>query len=394
MWSLTCVPTNVYNTLYKFKPVFRCVQARHFSVFCWLLMALILDHGKGRLKDLCGYLPPKLRYWTLMRMVRSGQWDADVLVTQMSQDVLNWLPAPEDGIIHLSADKTRKDKCGRKHPLGLVNRDSAHSPYHFGFEMVLLIASWDRYRMPLRLAVMDPKVKGHQNILFRHMLETVHLPSWVGEVVVSGDAGFAANPTLKLIEKKGWTYVFAMARNRKLTNGKYVSDLMRHLPKSAYRRRATYKPDGRRCDYWVFEKRATLHNLGDVTIVLSKQRRNAGPNQVRLFVTNLQDVKASTVLGLYAWRWGVEVTIKELKGGLHLGRMQVTRDADRVARSVALSVCAYLLLIRLYGGDKESGQPWSLFRLKQRFHADLMREEIDRTERKWKRKLKRYEDAA
>jgi hypothetical protein len=394
MWSLTCVPTNVYNTLYKFKPVFRCVQARHFSVFCWLLMALILDHGKGRLKDLCGYLPPKLRYWTLMRMVRSGQWDADVLVTQMSQDVLNWLPAPEDGIIHLSADKTRKDKCGRKHPLGLVNRDSAHSPYHFGFEMVLLIASWDRYRMPLRLAVMDPKVKGHQNILFRHMLETVHLPSWVGEVVVSGDAGFAANPTLKLIEKKGWTYVFAMARNRKLTNGKYVSDLMRHLPKSAYRRRATYKPDGRRCDYWVFEKRATLHNLGDVTIVLSKKRRNAGPNQVRLFVTNLQDVKASTVLGLYAWRWGVEVTIKELKGGLHLGRMQVTRDADRVARSVALSVCAYLLLVRLYGGDKESGQPWSLFRLKQRFHADLMREEIDRTERKWKRKLKRYEDAA
>jgi DDE family transposase len=111
-------------------------------------------------------------------------------------------------------------------------------------------------------------------------------------------------------------------------------------------------------------------------------------------VTNLQGVKASTVLSLYAWRWGVEVTIKELKGGLHLGRMQVTRDADRVARSVALSVCAYLLLIRLYGRQEASRQPWSLFRLKQRFHADLMREEIDRAERKWKRKLKQYADAA
>ena len=110
MWSLTCVPTNVYNTLYKFKPVFRCVQAHHFSVFCWLLIALILDNGKGRLKDLCGYLPPKLRYWTLMRMVRSGQWDAKVLVDEMSRDVLNWLPAPADGVIHLRADKTRKDK--------------------------------------------------------------------------------------------------------------------------------------------------------------------------------------------------------------------------------------------------------------------------------------------
>jgi hypothetical protein len=394
MWTLTCIPVNVYHALYKFKPVFRCTQARHFWVFCWLLMALILDNGKGRLKDLCRYLPPKLRYWTLMRMVRSGQWDASVLVSEMSRDVLNWLPAPADGVIHFNADKTRKDKCGRQHPLGLVTRDSKHSPYCFGFEMVVLIASWDRYRIPIDLKVMDPKIKGHQNILFRQMLETVHLPSWVRQVVVSGDAGFAANPTLKLIEKKGWTYVFAMARNRKFTNGKYVSDLMRHLPKSSYRRRATYKPDGRRCDYWVFQKRATLHNLGDVTIVLSKKRRNAGPNQVRLFVTNLKDVTASTVLSLYAWRWGVEVTIKELKGGLHLGQMQVTRDADRVARSVALSVCAYLLLIRLYGRDEALEQPWSLFRLKERFQADLMREEIDRTERKWKRKLKQYEDAA
>jgi hypothetical protein len=74
--------------------------------------------------------------------------------------------------------------------------------------------------------------------------------------------------------------------------------------------------------------------------------------------------------------------------------MQVTREADRVARSVALSVCAYLLLIRLYGRDEETGQPWSLFRFKQRFHADVVREEIDRTERKWKRKLKQYADAA
>lgn len=394
MWFLTCVPVNVYNVLYKFKPVFRCVQARHFWVFCWVLIALILDNGKGTLKELCGYLPPKLRYWTLMRMVRSGQWDADVLVDQMSRDVLNWLPAPADGVIHLSADKTRKDKRGRKHPLGLVTRESSHSPYNFGFEMVLLIASWNHYRIPIAIAVMDPKVKGHQNILFRQMLETVHLPSWVRQVIVAGDAGFAANETFKLIEQKGWTYVFAMARSRKFTNGKYVSDLMRYLPKSCYSRRAIHKPDGRRCDYWVFQKRVTLHNLGDVTIVLSKKRRNAGPKQVRLFATKLEGVKASTILSLYAWRWGVEVTIKELKGGLHLGQMQVTRDADRVARSVALSVCAYLLLVRLYGRDEASGQPWSLFRLKQRFHADLMRDQMDRTDRKWQRKLKQYEDAA
>ena len=170
-------------------------------------MALILDHGKGKRKDLCGYFPPKkLKDWTLMRMVRSGQWDNNVLIDEMSRDVLNWLPAPADGVIHLSADKTRKDKRSRKHPLGLVNRDSKHSPYHFGLEMVLLIASWAPFRIPIRLAVIAPQIKGHQNILFRQMLETVALPSWVREVMVSGDAAFAANPTLKLIDKQGWTY--------------------------------------------------------------------------------------------------------------------------------------------------------------------------------------------
>jgi hypothetical protein len=52
------------------------------------------------------------------------------------------------------------------------------------------------------------------------------------------------------------------------------------------------------------------------------------------------------------------------------------------------------LLVRLYGQDEEPGQPWSLFRLKQCFRADVMREELDQTERNWKRKLKQYEDAA
>ena len=32
--------------------------------------------------------------------------------------------------------------------------------------------------------------------------------------------------------------------------------------------------------------------------------------------------------------------------------MQVTKEAERVTRSVALSVLAYLLLVRLYGYDE------------------------------------------
>jgi hypothetical protein len=218
------------------------------------------------------------------------------------------------------------------------------------------------------------------------MLRDFTPPSWVRDIVVLGDAGYPANPTLKLIQELGWTYVFAMPRTRKFTNGKYVRDRVQHLPKALYRRRATYKPDGRRQDDWVLMRHAELHQLGDVTIVLSNKRRNLGPKRVKIIVTNLLDVSASAVISQYAVRWQVEIVIKELKGGLRMGRMQVSQDADRVERSVVLPVCAYLLLVHLYGRDQATRQGWSLFQLKQCFTEGVLQDQVNRVEQKWQRK--------
>jgi hypothetical protein len=394
MWRCTCLPRTAYDFLYPFKPLFRCAQARHFVIFCWLLVAIIRDPGAGTLKGLCPYLPPHLSYWALIRMLRSGKWDAQAVLSGMSKRVLRSLPPPADGKLYLIGDTTHKPKRGRQHPLGLVTRQRESSPYTFGFNMVVLVASWGQFRIPIALAPIDPKRKGHQNILFRQMLREFEPPSWVREVVVLADAGFPANPTLKLIQDLGWAYVFAMPRTRKFTNGKHIRDLVQHLPKSQYRRRATYKPDGRRQDYWVFMRHAELHQLGDVTIVLSKKRRNLGPRRVKIIVTNLLGVSASVILNQYAIRWAVELMIKELKGGLHLGRMQVSQDAERVERSVVLPVCAYLLLVHLYGRDQAEDKGWSLFQLKQRFTEALMQDQVNRVERKWQRKWNGIKDAA
>jgi hypothetical protein len=43
-----------------------------------------------------------------------------------------------------------------------------------------------------------------------------------------------------------------------------------------------------------------------------------------------------------------------LKNGLHLGQVHVTNDKARVTCSVALSVLAYFLLVRLYGREEAS----------------------------------------
>jgi hypothetical protein len=82
------------------------------------------------------------------------------------------------------------------------------------------------------------------------------------------------------------------------------------------------------------------------------------------------------------------------------GPMQVLRGMVEVyqclvKRSVALPVCAYLLLVRLdYGHDETVLSPWSLFRLKPRFLVDMANAQCHRIETKWQRKLLKLKEAA
>src|SRR5438105_213510 len=138
--------------------------------------------------------------------------------------------------------------------------------------MVLRMASWGRFRVPVALAPMDPHINGHQNSLLRQRLKDVVPPAWARQVVVVAEAGCAAHETLRLITAQKYPSVFAMPRTRKFTQGTHLRDLVQHLPKSCDYRRARHTPDGRRRDDGVLTRRATLHTLGDVTIVLSKKR--------------------------------------------------------------------------------------------------------------------------
>lgn len=322
MITITALPAKVYDFLFHFKHHFPCAQARHFLLFCWLLVMLILNDGKGRLKHLCQAMPERLKYWALMRLLRTGQWDEQALLDDFVSQVLPSLPPPSDGILYLIGDATLKSKRGQKYPLCRKARMNQYSGYSFGFEMVLLVASWDKFRVPVAIKCVDPKRKGQANILFRQMLGQFKPPVWAKKVVVLGDAGFAAKKSFEVIKRKKYGYVFAVSRTRKFADGKHLRDLVNHLPKKNYRRIASYKPDGGRQDYWIYSRRAEIKDLGEVTIVLSKRRRNEGPKKTKIIVSNLLEAKVSEILSQYARRWGVEVTIKELKGGLHLGQMQ------------------------------------------------------------------------
>ena len=137
-----------------------------------------------------------------------------------------------------------------------------------------------------------------------------------------------------------------------------------------------------------------LTALGDVTLVLSKRRFNDPPRNIKLLVTNLPGASTGTLLSYYARRWAVEVVFKELKSGLHLGQMQVTKKEERIQRSIALPVMTYVLLLRLYAAELQPEQRTSFLALQKRFRTEVYQEQFDRSEVRFKKKLAQLRQAA
>jgi hypothetical protein len=106
------------------------------------------------------------------------------------------------------------------------------------------------------------------------------------------------------------------------------------------------------------------------------------------------ELDAGEICSVYARRWGVETTIKELKSGLHFGQMQVTKKPERVKRSIALPVLAYITVVWIYGRTPTTVQAFSLFQLKRRFAEDIVREHAERTESRWRQRLEKAKCAA
>ena len=100
--------------------------------------------------------------------------------------------------------------------------------------------------------------------------------------------------------------------------------------------------------------------MGDVTVVLSKTRRNVSPDKTKLLVTNLPHVTARQVLWRSQNRWSVERVNRDLQAALGLGEHQVRGGQDRLEKVFGMALLAYLLVLRLCHHEITPGQPWSV----------------------------------
>jgi Transposase DDE domain len=388
MIRMTRVPEEVARLLAPLKPYF---SYRHYLVFCWLLIAHLGCFGKATVQGLARYTPKHVAAWHLRRLLAAGRWPWARVLEWLVSETLAAFPPPREGVLYLVVDSTLKDKRSKKNPLAKKGRLNEYAPYTFGLHVVILIAQWEVYRIPLAFRIVKPKGSpGYQseNALFREMLQEVILPAGCKTVVVVADAAYPSRANLQAIQARHWFFVIAFPRTWKLANGQYLRDIVTHLPIHHYRqvRVPLVVPSARRRVFWTFANRTELRQVGDVTVVLSRRRRNDSPKHTKLLVTNLPQATAHVTVAIYLRRWPVELCIKELKGVVGLGQHQVTKDAARVERSVAVALMAYLLLLRLRANQLKPGRSWSAFTLKQELAWDWGARQLHRSARQAARK--------
>src|SRR5919204_211198 len=359
MPRMTRLPEEVARLFAPLKPSFRY---RHYLVLRWLIVAHLLCFEKATLQALARHTPVRVAAWHLRRLLAAGCWPWTVVLAWLVEQPLSAFPPPRDGVLYLVADSTLKGKRTQKNPWAKAWRLNEYRPYTFGLHAVVLLAQWDVYRIPLAFRLVRRKgSQGYQSehALFRQMLQEIVLPRWCTKVIVVADAAYASRANLQAIQARHWWFVIAFPRTWKFADGHSLRDLAAHLPHVHYRKvrlplvgsRARYRV------FWTFAKPTTLREVGDVTVVLSKRRRHDGPKQTKVLVTNLPQATAHGTVACYLRRWPVELFFKEWKEVVGVGQHQVTKDAARVERSVAVTLMAYLVLLRVRAKDIRPRQP-------------------------------------
>jgi len=86
--------------------------------------------------------------------------------------------------------------------------------------------------------------------------------------------------------------------------------------------------------------------------------------------------------------------MKELQGVTGLGPHQVTKDPQRVERSVAISVMADPVLVKLRARDIPDKGPWSAFTLKRNCTWQIAQAQLERSVEQRLRKALQQRKAA
>lgn len=330
MFKLVCLPKFYREAM---EPLRKHFQWEHFLTFSWLLLIIMLNQGSGNLAQIKTYMP--LSYELLTRFLSSSYWNTSNLWEHMLSLVLDRIPAPKDGICYVIADATDAPKRSKCNPYAKKGKKSKNSPWLFGLHILVVSIHWSHWRIPVAFKLVKPKSSSeyiNENELLRGLLPKVKilLPKWTKKVIFLADSAYASKANFKCLEKLEWFYVISCAKTWNLADGTPLKDKLIKLQKNQFKGTWITSDNGKKRRFFHVRKEyLKLNELGDVTVVFSKTRRNNSSASAKVLLTNLPNLTSRDILTIYQKRWHTEVMFKELKSGLGLGQMQVTKDSGR-----------------------------------------------------------------
>lgn len=191
-------------------------------------------------------------------------------------------------------------------------KDSARGGYHYGFNVVLLIWSDGRLRIPVGFRIFTAQPGEASKIALAHSLLEEAQQAGLKPSHVLFDAWYAAQQLLNWLSQAGWLFVTQLRKNRKLD--------ARPL-----------KHDSR--VYWV--KVGKLSRLNCTVIVVRHQRR--------YLCSNDQSLDRSAIQKLYRIRQQIEEAFRSLKQDLGWQGMRY-RTTTTLTAHLALTLAAYALI--------------------------------------------------
>ena len=148
MFRMTRLPADVACFL---APLKRYFSYRHYLVFCWVLVARLTCFEKATLQALARQLPRHVAAWHVRRLLAAGRWPWQAVLTWLVQQALVKFPPPRDGVLYLVGDSTLKAKRAKRNPWVKKGRLSSYATYTWGLHLVLVLAQWENYRIPVGL---------------------------------------------------------------------------------------------------------------------------------------------------------------------------------------------------------------------------------------------------
>ena len=336
---------NLYAILSVFRPLF---NSQNYPLFCAFIMGFILHPGRKTVTGICQANGSKKRYWSLVKFLSRGKWDANELAIMMLKRLQNifedWVYVYDE----THAAKTGKSQFGlhffRNHKYQKRNRNQ--SKFHWGHQFaalgLLCLSASQAILFPVWVKMLIP---GDADLSSLAILKSIFSYIPVGLVIM--DRGFNKRKVFKallsyehhiLCRAKSNSVFYYLPkpeeqprRGRKRKYGKRVC-----VPKMRFQNMTV---DGET----VSVAHAIVHTKicpQKVRLVIKRTKpKKSKPYRYFMVYTTDLELPVETILHYYRLRWELETAFRDTKQNFGFHEYQVSSHTS-ISRFVQLSFVA------------------------------------------------------